>query len=97
MKPTTFLLAALILCFATVFAHVVHAQVTKKKPKLITKAEYDKREVKKFVASFIKVLDETKDLNEVSSNFFVKDFRDLFVRAVTIKSPRTTGQDYDGR
>ena len=80
MKPTTFLLAALVLCFATVFAQSVHAQVTKKKPKLITKAEYDKRAVKRFVASFIKALDETKDLNEVSSNFFVKDFKTRFIK-----------------
>jgi len=69
------LLAALILCFAALFAQSVHAQVTKNPPRLITKSEYDKREVKRFVASFIKVLDETKDLNEVSSNFFVKDFK----------------------
>jgi hypothetical protein len=75
MKYTKIFFAALIIFSLTTFDQSVHAQVTKKKPKLITKAEYDKREVKRFVASFIKALDEAKDLNEVSSNFFVKDFK----------------------
>ncbi len=65
----------------TTFAQSVHAQVTKRKPKLISKAEYDKREVKRFIGSFIKALDETKDLNDVPSNFFVKDFKNQQTQA----------------
>ena len=70
------MIAAFIIFGLSVFSPRVPAQTVKKKPKLISKADYDKREVKRFVASFIKTFDETKDLSEISSDFFVKDFKD---------------------
>ncbi len=44
-------------------------------PKLITREELDKRQVKKFVDKFTKSLDETKDLNLTLSKFASKNFK----------------------
>lgn len=59
----------------------VSAQTAKKKPKLVSKAEMEKREVKKFVASFIQILEETKDLDQVPESFFVSDFKIRFSKS----------------
>jgi hypothetical protein len=44
-------------------------------PKLITREELDKRQVRKFVEKFTKSLDETKDLNLTLSKFASKNFK----------------------
>ncbi|MBS1797829.1 MAG: hypothetical protein JSS81_28670 [Acidobacteria bacterium] len=78
MKRIFSLLA--ILPFALAFALVpsVAAQTVRKPPKLIDRAAADKREVERFVRSFVRALDETKDLNSISDDFFVGDFKARF-------------------
>lgn len=78
MQRKIFLIATLIAISFATFSHNSHAQTAKKRPQAITPEERDKREVKKFVRSFTKSLEETKDLDQVPDKFFVSDFKTRF-------------------
>lgn len=67
---------AAVLIFAVVFSLSpfcpnIHAQTSTKKNQTFEK---DKREVQKFVDSFIKILAETQDITQVPERFFAPDF-----------------------
>jgi hypothetical protein len=59
-------------------AAIIHAQVVKKQTEVVTQDESDKCEVKKFVASAIKIFEETNDFEKIPKIFFVTDFKKRF-------------------
>jgi hypothetical protein len=50
-------------------------------PKLITREELDKRQVKKFVDKFTKSLFDTNDLNDMPDKFFTDDFKSNLIKS----------------
>jgi hypothetical protein len=67
MKRKIYIFSALIILLSATFGYA--------QPKLITREELDKRQVKKFVDKFMKSLDETKDLNSTLSKFASKNLK----------------------
>ncbi len=61
--------------FCIILTILLSASFGYSQPKLITREELDKRQVKKFVDKFTKSLDETKDLNLTLSKFASKNFK----------------------
>jgi hypothetical protein len=50
-------------------------------PKLITREELDKRQVKKFVDEFMKSFFDTNDLNDMPDKFFTDDFKSNLIKS----------------
>lgn len=67
MKRKIYIFSALVILLAAIFGYA--------QPKLISREELDKSEVKEFVGEFTKSLEETKDLNLTLSKFASKNIK----------------------
>jgi hypothetical protein len=75
MKHKIYTIATLFILLSAIFSQSVFAQTAKKTAKVLTQDEMDKREVEKFIRSFIKVYHQTFDATKIPSTFFISDFK----------------------
>lgn len=80
MRLKYFSVILLIVVTFTAFTQNIDAQTAQKKPNSVKKGGVQKPEVVNFAASFMAVLEETKDLRQIPQSFFVKDFAARFAK-----------------
>lgn len=76
MHRKLFIYSLLVTVFLAAFYQQMPAQTVRKKPKSLPQ----RQDVVKFAASFIALLEETKDLDQIPKSYFVDDFTAHFAK-----------------
>lgn len=80
MHRNLFIFILVAAVFLTIFYQPSLAQTIRNKPIDSSKPSPPKQNVVKFTASFISLLEETKDLNQLPKSYFVDDFTARFTK-----------------